>query len=192
METPSTHRVYISLHRGGLISEPYAAGMAALGLHDALAARKAPCALVDVDEWIMRVALEEGRFKLIDINVAEEVDDLTGEPSWERERRSDISWLLQNRTELVRSALRSGGDAQVVILLHSLEFMELLTLWGEKRHYDVVLLYYLSANQPGLPGFTLVPMNPRKGGPAFVFGDNPADDEISWAKLAKHITKLLG
>jgi hypothetical protein len=191
-ETPSSHRVYVSLHRGGLIDVPDAAGMAALGLHDALTARKTPCALVDVDEWILRTALEEGRFRPIDICEAEELDDLTGEPAWERERRADISWLLHNRSELVRSALRSGGDAQVVILLHSLEFMELLTLWGEKRRDDVVLLYYLGANQPGLPGFACEPMNPGKGGPAFTFGDNPADDEVSWGRLAKRISKLLG
>lgn len=189
--TPSTHRVFVSLHRGELLDDPMAPGLAALGLHDALTCLSTGCALVDIDEWVMRASLEEGRFRPVDLTETDGTDAMTGEPAWERERRADIGWLLQNRSRLVSEAMRSGGDAQVVILLHSLEFIELLSLWGEKRQSDTVLLYYLGPNQPGLPGYICVPMNPRKGGPSFVFGDNPADDASNWGKLARRISALL-
>lgn len=189
--TPHTHRVFVSLHRGELLDDAMAPGLAALELHDALTSLHTGCALVDIDEWVLRASLEEGRFRPVDLSETAETDPLTDEPAWERERRADIGWLLQNRTRLISEAMRSGGDAQVVILLHSLEFIELLSLWGEKRPGDTVLLYYLGPNQPGLPGYICAPMSPRKGGPAFVFGDNPADDAANWGKLARRITTLL-
>lgn len=185
---PSSRRTFVSLHRGGLKGAPEVANIVALGLHEALTERRVACALVDIDEWILRAALDEGRFRLIGEAEAEGIDDLTGEPAWERERRADIGWLLANRAGLVRDAMRSGGDAEVVVLLHSLEFLELTGLWGIKGRDDEVLLFYLGENQPGLPGYLCVPMSERRAGKGFVFGDNPADDAATWRKLAKRVS----
>jgi hypothetical protein len=165
--------------------------MAALGLHEALTRRQLACALVDVDEWILRASLEEGRFRPIPEGEVDKIDDLTGEPAWERERRADIGWLLANRGALIRNALGSGGDAQVVILLHSLDFLDLVSLWGQKGRADIVLLYYLGPNQPGLPGYLMAPAAPKLGGPPVVFGDNPLDDTQSWERLAQRIARLV-
>lgn len=184
-------RVFVSLHRGGLKEAPEVANLVALGLHEALTERRVACALVDIDEWILRAALDEGKFRLMEESEAEEVDDLTGEPAWERERRADIGWLLANRSRLVRDAMRSGGDAEVIVLLHSLEFMELTGLWGIKGRDDEVLLFYLGENQPGLPGYLCAPMSERKAGKGFVFGDNAADDAVTWRKLARRVAKGL-
>jgi len=184
-------RVFVSLHRGELKDNPEAAGLVALGLHDAMSRRQIACAIIDVDEWVARSALEEGRFRLIPESEADTIDDFTGEPAWERERRADIGWLLANRGELIRAALLSGGDAQVVILLHSLDFMDLVGLWGIKGRDDTALLYYLGPNQPGLPGFACLPAAPKLAGNGFAFGDNPADDLVTWERLAKRIEELL-
>lgn len=184
-------KVFVSLHRGELKDNPEAAGMVALGLHEAMSHRQIACAIVDVDEWILRSALEDGRFRLIPESEAGKMDDFTGEPAWERERRADIGWLLANRGELIRAALMSGGDAQVIILLHSLDFMDLVALWGIKGRDDTCLLYYLGPNQPGLPGFACLPAAPKLAGNGFAFGDNPADDLVTWERLAKRIEGLL-
>ena len=188
---PPTHRVFVSLHRGELGNDIGAGGLAALGLHEALTKRQLACALVDVDEWILRASLEEGRFRPIPEGELGKIDDLTGEPAWERERRADIGWLIANRSELIRDALGSGGDAQVVILLHSLDFMDLMGLWAQKGRADIVLLYYLGPNLPGLPGYILAPAAPKLGGPPVVYGDNPADDAQSWERFAKRINRLV-
>lgn len=186
---PTNRRTFISLHRGGLKDAPEVANLVALGLHEALTERRVACALVDIDEWILRSALDEGRFRLIAEDESETLDNLTGEPAWERERRADIGWLLAKRSQLVRDAMNSGGDAEVIVLLHSLEFMELTGLWGIKGREDEVLLYYLGENQPGLPGYLCVPISGRKAGKGFVFGENAADDDATWRKLARRVDR---
>jgi len=184
-------RVYLSLHRGGLDDAPEGGHLLALGLHEALTRRGVACAIVDVDEWILRTALEEGRFRLVTEAEALATCAETGEPAWERERRGDIAWLLRSRSQLIDSALRSGGDAEVVLVLHSLDFVELTQLWGVKGTRDEVCLYYLGRNPPGREGYACVPMNPRHGGRAFAYGANAADDERTWERLAADLSRRL-
>ena len=184
-------RVYISLNRCGLDDDLAGGHLLALGLHEALTRRGVACAIVDVDEWILRTAVEEGRFRLIPDSEVHATCPETGEPAWERERRADVSWLLRNRSKLVEAAMKSGGDAEVVLILHSLDFMELMPLWGIKGVRDEVQMHYLGPNEPGRPGYACLSANPKRGGRAFAYGANAADDERTWERLADCLTRKL-
>jgi hypothetical protein len=181
-----TGQSLIFIDRRDVPEHPEAGHMIGLGLYDACTRRKVSAALVDIDEWIARAVIAEGRFNP-EAWPAHGIDDLlTGEPARERALKDDLTWLHRHRSRFTNSALSAGGDAEVVILLHELELVDIFMHVPARASRRMAYMHVAPA-AGGHPGFIAVGLSRDLGAP-LRFGVNSFDDTKTWDSL---LTRLL-
>lgn len=176
-----TGQSLVFINRRDVQDHPEAAQLAGLGLYDACTRREVSAALIDVDEWMARAVLAEGRFNPESWPDPEIKDLLTGEPARERALKDDMTWLLRHRSGLLSAALSSGGDAEVVILLHELELVDVFMHVPARVSGRVA---YLQVAPPtnGRPGFSVAGLSKDLKVP-LRYGVNAFDDSKVWDAL---------
>lgn len=176
----------VLINRREVPDHPEAAQMIGLGLYDACTRRELSAALIDVDEWMAHAVLEEGRFNPEAWPEPEIKDLFTGEPARERALKDDVTWLMRQRHRLLSSALTSGGDAEVVILLHELELVDVFMHVPARASRRMAYMHVAPATG-GHPGFIAVGLSRDLRAP-LRFGVNSFDDAKTWDSL---LTRLL-
>lgn len=180
-------RTVVLVGRGQVEDQPEAAHIIGLGLHDACTRRGVSSALVDVDEWVTRAALGEGRFDADAWPEPGLIDPFTGEPARERALKEDVTWLMRHRDRLLRAALTGGGDAEVLIVLHELPLFDVFVRVDIRRLRKMVDIVVFPTGG-GHPGFTAVGQ-PRDLPEPLRYGVNAADDARSWDMLLESILR---
>lgn len=177
----------ILVHRGNVPDNPEAGHLAAMGLHEACTRAHIGASLVDIDEWILRACLNEGRFDPHRLGDLTYTDFATGEPAWERTVKSDIVWLLRNRRQMLHQAYNASGDAEVSIVLGDEDGIEPILCVDFSRVASLtdINLHPAPSSQPGFIGT----LGARKQAMAFRFGVNAADDRRTWDTVLKRCLK---
>lgn len=173
--------ILVMINRQEAPENPEAAQMVGLGLYDACTRRGVSSALIDVDEWMTRAVLQAGRFDPQALPDPGVVDLFTNAPAWERSIKADVSWLLRNRSGLLRAAMSGGGEVDVVIVLHELDLMEAFLHVDPDRHRKMMELLVYPAGL-GREGFELGGSRRDLSAP-MRFGVNAADDAKTWDVL---------
>lgn len=176
-----TGQSLVCINRRGVPDHPEAAHMIGLGLYDACTRRKISASLIDVDEWMARAVLAEGRFNP-EVWPELGINDLfTGEPARERALKDDLTWLLRQRSRFLNSALTAGGDAEVVILLHELDLVD---IFMHVPANAARRMSYFNVDKPdsNRAGYSVAGMSKELKKPIF-FGVNVCDDEKMWDEL---------
>ena len=176
----------VCINRRDVPDQPEAAQMIGLGLYDACTRRELSAALIDVDEWMARAVIEEGRLNPETWPDPDIKDFLTGEPVRHRALKNDLTWLMRQRHRLLSSALTSGGDAEVVVLLHELELVDIFMHVPASASRRMAYLHVTPAPS-GHPGFIAVGLSRDLRTP-LRFGVNCCDDAKTWDSL---LTRLL-
>jgi hypothetical protein len=180
-----TGQSLIFIDRRDVPEHPEAGHMIGLGLYDACTRRKVSAALVDIDEWIARAVIAEGRFNP-EAWPAHGIDDLlTGEPARERALKDDLTWLHRHRSRFTNSALSAGGDAEIVILLHELELVDVFMHVPARASRRMAYLQVF-APEGGRPGFSMAGLSRELRTP-LRYGVNSFDDAKTWDGLLEHI-----
>lgn len=181
-----TGQTLLFINRRDVPDHPEAAHMISLGLYDACTRRGLSAALIDVDEWMARAVLDEGRFNPEAWPEPDIKDLFTGEPARERALKDDVTWLMRQRHRLLSSALVAGGDAEVVILLHELELVDIFMHVPARASRRMAYLN-LAPVGSGHPGFVVAGLARDLRAP-LRFGVNSFDDAKTWDAL---LTRLL-
>lgn len=180
-------QILVLINRCEVRDHPEAAHMIGLGLHDACTRRGLSSALVDIDEWVARGVLAEGRLDPDAWPPSGMLDLFTGEPARERAVKEEVVWFMRHRSRLVRSAFASGGDAEVVIALHELELFDIFMHAECTRLRKMVDLLVHPTGQ-GHPGFTVLALNRDLKEPLH-FGVNAVDDAKTWDHLLEAVLR---
>jgi hypothetical protein len=176
----------VFINRREVPDHPEAGHMIGLGLYDACTRLELSAALIDVDEWMARAVLEEGRFNPEAWPDPDIKDLFTGDPARERALKDDVTWLMRQRHRLLSSALTAGGDAEIVILLHELELVDVFMHVPARASRRMAYMHVAPA-AGGHPGFIAAGLSRDLRAP-LRFGVNSFDDTKTWDSL---LTRLL-
>lgn len=183
-------KTLIIIHLGNVTTTPDAGRLAAVGIHEACSRSGIGASVVNIDEWILRACLNEGRFDPHRLVKLRGHDLATGEPNWERGVKTDIVWLLRRRRELLSEAYNAGGDADVAVVLSeedSIEPILCVDFSNVSRLVDIHIHPPLS----GQTGFIATYGSARQAS-VFRFGANAVDDLMTWKTVLKDCLRPAG
>lgn len=180
-------KLMILIHRENTPENPEAGQIAAMGLHEACTRAGLGASVVDIDEWILRACLNEGRFDPHRLAALPEIDLVSGEPGWERAVKADIVWLMRNRRQLLGQAYNASGDADVAIVLSDEDGIEPILCVDFSRVSRLVEIHLHPAT-PARAGFYAT-SGAGKQAVAFRFGANAADDRRTWDSVLRKLQR---